>query len=85
METCLRREIAEFSSGKETFVREFSEHDFKYLVDGWQVRQTRLHLVLLFGVACLCYHHARWVQDKLSRLDEQKWGLFSATKQPAEE
>ena len=54
METCLRREIAEFCREKEAFVREFSAHDFEYLIDGWQVRQTQLHLVLLFGVACLC-------------------------------
>lgn len=37
METSLRKELEVARAEKEGFVAEFSEHDFDYIVNGWQV------------------------------------------------
>lgn len=59
MEASLKRELQAASEEKDNFIKEFSEEDYNYIVNGWQ--------------------------DKLERLNEQKWGLFTATKQAVEE
>ena len=120
MEASLKRELQTASEGREKFIKEFSEEDYNYIVNGWQVFSisnfhiSRRNLAKRSdeGLYDTLNHAWQWklhsdawgagswlftfqintvgslastVQDKLDRLDEQKWGLFTATKQAVEE
>ncbi len=42
MEASLKRELQTASKEKETFIKEFSEEDYNYIVNGWQVGYSHL-------------------------------------------